>query len=256
VCVSTQVGCPIGCIFCASGLEGLVRDLGVAEIVEQVLHVRRRLGRRPSHVVVMGMGEGLLNLDALAAAVRLWRHPDGLAISPRRITVSTASRGALIDRLADADLGVNLAVSLHGADDATRSRLVPTSGPGRVDELVQAAARYAARTGRDATVEYVLIAGVNDDLAQADALARRVRGRHLHVNLIPLNPVAHRPDLEAPGAPVARAFLERLKAAGASATLRTRRGDDIDAACGQLAVTRSRARAREDGGATGGRRLP
>jgi 23S rRNA (adenine2503-C2)-methyltransferase len=239
VCVSTQVGCPIACVFCASGVGGLVRNLSVAEIAEQPLHFARRLGRRPSHVVVMGMGEPLLNLRGLVPAVRIWTDPLGLGFSPRRVTVSTAGAPAMVDRLAEADLGVTLAVSLHGPDDETRRRLVPASPPGRTRDLVDAAARYARRTGRDATVEYVLIAGENDSEAHARALAQAVHGRHLHVNLIPLNPVAHQPGLRPPSGIAARAFARHLREAGVAATLRTQRGEDIHAACGQLALERA-----------------
>ena len=239
VCVSTQVGCPIACVFCASGVGGLVRNLSAAEIVEQVLHVRRRLGERPSHVVVMGMGEPLLNLENLAAAVRRWTDPEGLGFSPRRITVSTAGAPAWIDRFAALDLGVNLAISLHGPDDAVRRRLVPGSPAGRVAGLVDAAARYARASGRDATAEYVLIAGENDQPEHAAALADALAGRHVHVNLIPLNPVTHRPDLAAPSTAASRAFVGVLRERGVSATLRTRRGADIRAACGQLALERA-----------------
>ncbi len=239
VCVSTQVGCPIGCTFCASGVGGVVRDLTAAEIAEQVLHVRRHIDKRPSHIVVMGMGEPLLNLPNLAAAIRLWTDPRGLAFSPRRITVSTAATPAGIDRLAALDLGVQLAVSLHAPDDEVRRRLVPGSPAGRVLGLVDAAARYARTTGRDATAEYVLIAGENDKPEHAAVLAQALEGRHIHVNLIPLNPVSHRPDLRAPSGNAAHAFLATLQARGVSATLRTRRGDDIAAACGQLAMDRA-----------------
>ncbi len=239
VCVSTQVGCPIGCVFCASGVGGLVRNLTVAEIAEQVLRVRNRLGARPSHVVVMGMGEPLLNLENLAKAIRIWSDPAGMDFGARRITVSTAGTAAMIDRFAAQDLGCHLAVSLHGPDDATRRRLVPTSPVGRVQDLVDAAARYARASGRDVTVEYVLIAGENDAPEHATALAAALRGRHLHVNLIPLNPVAHRPDLKAPSGLAAKAFARRLEEGGVRAHLRSRRGDDIHAACGQLALERS-----------------
>ncbi len=239
VCVSTQVGCPIRCVFCASGVGGLVRNLETAEIVEQPLHVQARIGARPTHVVIMGMGEPLLNLENLARAVRWWVRPEGWGLSPRRITVSTASTAHLVEALLEADLGVNLAVSLHAPDDETRHALVPTSRPGRTEELVAAAARYARETGRDATVEYVLVEGTNDRPEHARRLATLVRGRHLHVNLIPLNPVGHRPDLRAPSGVVARAFAERLRSAGVSSTLRTRRGEDIHAACGQLAMERA-----------------
>lgn len=239
VCVSTQVGCPIGCVFCASGVGGLVRNLTTAEIAEQVLRVRQRLGERPSHIVVMGMGEPLANLQNLAAALRILMDPAGMDFGARRITVSTAGTAAMVDRFAAEDLGVHLAVSLHGPDDETRRRLVPTSPVGRVRDLVDAAARYARKSGRDATVEYVLIEGENDRPEHADALAALLRGRHIHVNLIPLNPVSHRPDLKAPSGLAARAFARRVETGGVPARLRSRRGDDIHAACGQLALERS-----------------
>lgn len=242
VCVSTQVGCPIGCTFCASGVDGLVRNLTTAEIVEQVLHVVRHLGGRPSHLVVMGMGEPLLNLAALEPSIRLWTDKGGLGFSPRRITVSTASTATLVDRLLQTGLRVNLAVSLHGPDDVTRGRLVPTNRPGQVETLVDAAIRYARGSGRDATVEYVLIEGENDRPEHADALARLLAGRHVHLNLIPLNAVDHRPDLRAPTGRAAQAFARRVEEAGASVTLRSRRGDDIEAACGQLAAKRTLGR--------------
>ena len=241
VCVSTQVGCPIRCVFCASGVQGLLRDLSPAEIVEQLLHVRAYLGTRPTHIVAMGMGEPLLNLPALEAAIRTWIDPDGLGFSPRRITVSTAGTPSKIDRLADLGLGVNLAISLHAPDDATRARLVPGSPGGRTQALIEAGARYARKTGRDVTVEYVLIAGWNDAPDHADTLAAAVAGRHIHVNLIPLNPVGHRDDLKAPSGLAARGFARRLEERGVSVTLRTQRGDDIAAACGQLALERALA---------------
>jgi 23S rRNA (adenine2503-C2)-methyltransferase len=189
----------------------------------------------------MGMGEPLLNLESLAAAIRLWTHPEGLGLSPRRITVSTAGTPSKVDRLAELELGVHLAISLHAPDDAVRARLIPGSPPGRTRALVDAAARYARGSRRDATVEYVLIRGANDRLEHADALAALVRGRHLHVNLIPLNPVSHRPDLRAPSGLEGQAFARRLREQGISVTLRTQRGEDIHAACGQLALERSLA---------------
>ncbi len=239
VCVSTQVGCPIRCVFCASGVRGLVRNLDAAEIVEQLIHARALLGRRPTHVVLMGMGEPLLNLDAVVRAIRIWTHRDGLALSPRRITVSTALVPARIDALAAENLGVNLAVSLHAPDDATRAVLVPGSPAGRVAGLIDAAVRFARTTRRDATIEYVLIAGENDRPEHAEALADALAGTPLHVNLIPFNPVAHRPDLKAPSGLAATGFARRLAARGIRVTLRTRRGDDIAAACGQLALERA-----------------
>jgi 23S rRNA (adenine2503-C2)-methyltransferase len=239
VCVSTQVGCPIACVFCASGVGGLVRNLSAAEIAEQVLHVARRLGERPSNIVVMGMGEPLLNLKALAHALSILFDPVGFDFGARRVTISTAGTAPMIDRLTEMDLGVHLAISLHGPDDAVRRRLVPTSPEGRVQDLVDAGARFARKTGRDVTIEYVLIEGENDRPEHAEALAAAVAGRHLHVNLIPLNPVSHRPDLRAPSGLAARGFARRLEDAGVATRLRSRHGDDIHAACGQLAMERA-----------------
>ncbi|MDJ0523543.1 MAG: 23S rRNA (adenine(2503)-C(2))-methyltransferase RlmN [Planctomycetota bacterium] len=239
ICVSSQVGCPIRCVFCASGVEGLIRNLDVAEIAEQVLRVRAHLGERPSHIVMMGMGEPLLNIENVIAAIRLWTDKDGLGFSPRRITVSTAGTPSKVDRLAESGLGVHIAISLHAPDDETRARLVPGSPGGRTRALVEAGARYARKTGRDVTVEYVLMAGENDAPEHADALAALTAGRHIHVNLIPLNPVSHRPDLKAPSGLAATGFLRRLQQQGVSATLRTQRGEDIAAACGQLALERA-----------------
>jgi len=239
VCVSTQVGCPVRCVFCASGVGGLLRNLTTAEIAEQVLRVQQHLGARPTNIVVMGMGEPLLNLPALAAAIRLWEDPAGMDFGARRITVSTAGTAPMIDRLNAEDLGVHLAVSLHGPDDETRRRLIPTSPEGRVQDLVEAASRFARKTGRDVTVEYVLVASENDAPAHAETLGRLLTGRHIHVNLIPLNPVAHRPDLRAPSGLACRAFARRLEELGVPTRLRSQRGDDIHAACGQLALERS-----------------
>jgi 23S rRNA (adenine2503-C2)-methyltransferase len=239
VCVSTQVGCPIRCVFCASGVRGLLRNLSIAEIAEQVLRVQQRLRARPTNIVVMGMGEPLLNLEALAAAIRIWEDPAGMNFGARRITVSTAGTAPMVDRLCAEDLGVHLAVSLHGPDDATRKRLIPTSPEGRVADLVEAATRFARKTGRDVTVEYVLVAGENDTPAHATTLGHLLTGRHIHVNLIPLNPVAHRPDLGAPSGLACQAFARRLEELGVATRLRTQRGDDIHAACGQLALERA-----------------
>ena len=172
-------------------------------------------------------------------AIRIWTHPDGMGMSPRRITVSTALTPQRIDALAAADLGVNLAVSLHAPDDVTRAELVPGSPVGRVKALVEAAARFATTTRRDATVEYVLIDKLNDQPAHAEALADVLEGLPIHVNLIPFNPVSHRPDLAPPSGLAATGFARRLAERNVSVTLRTQRGEDIAAACGQLALERA-----------------
>lgn len=239
VCVSSQVGCPIRCVFCASGVKGLVRNLSVAEIVEQLYRVTQDLGQRPTNIVMMGMGEPLLNFDAVTGAIAFWLDEAGQHYSPRRITVSTAGTASRIYKLGKTELGVHLAISLHGSDDETRAQLVPGSPAGRVEELIDAAAWYARHTGRDATVEYVLIAGANDQPRHAEALASAIRGRHVHVNLIPLNPVKHEPQLKPPSGTVSMSFAGRLREHRVSCTLRTQRGEDINAACGQLALERS-----------------
>lgn len=232
VCVSTQVGCAIGCIFCASGADGLARNLSPGEIVEQALHARRAMApAHLTHVVVMGMGEPLMNLDALLRALGVLTAPWGLALSPRRITVSTIGLPEGIRRLAAEGPGVNLAVSLHAADDVTRERLVPHARP--VAQVVAAARDYLHRTGREVTFECVLVAGVNDSPADAQGLADAVGREPILVNLLPLNPARGRDLAEPPPARVER-FAGELRRRGVRVQVRRRRGADIEGACGQL----------------------
>jgi len=235
-CVSTQVGCRMGCVFCASGKEGLVRNLAAFEMVEQVLLIRDHLegGRRLANVTFMGIGEPLANFCALVAALDLINHSSGLAIGARRISVSTCGLVKGIRRLADLGRQIHLAISLHAPNDPLRRRLI--GGPGRrpVAEIIEAARYYFQRTTRKVTFEYVLIAGVNDSLACAGELAGLVGDFPAMVNLIPLNPVASGSDLAAPPRSVCRGFLAELKRRGVEACLRQRRGADLDAACGQL----------------------
>ncbi len=242
LCVSTQVGCAMGCVFCASGQAGLVRGLGAAEIVSQVLVAREHLGadQELKNLVFMGMGEPLHHYDETARAIRLLTHPDGLGMSPRRITVSTVGLLPGIRRLG-ADFGgkVGLAVSLHAPDDETRSRIVPMNRRYPVAELIAALRAYPLPRRRRITLEYTLIAGVNDRLDQARALVRLVRGLRVKINLIPMNPIAAS-ELRAPVPSRVEAFRDELTSAGLSAFLRTRRGDDVDAACGQLALQPAR----------------
>lgn len=236
VCLSTQAGCAMGCVFCATGQMGLLRDLDAGECVEQVVWCARELarqGRRLSHVVFMGMGEPLANWDATWATVERLTDPEGLALSPRRLTLSTVGIVPGIDRLSTAGKPVRLAVSLHAPDDALRSRLVGINRSHPLDAILAACRRYQAAGGRRITFEYVLIAGCNDDVAQAKALARRLRGIRSHVNLIPLNPTADS-SLQPPSAAACLAFRDAIVAAGISCTLRLRRGIDIQAGCGQL----------------------
>lgn len=236
-CISTQVGCGVGCVFCASGADGVVRNLEVAEIVEQVLWLREEAGARLTNVVVMGMGEPLHNVAALDGALRLLQEPEGIDLGARRVTVSTSGPRQGFEELLATGLRVKLAISLHAARDEVRRRLVPRGGSGSVEELREMARRWFEATGRDVTYEYVLIEGRNDGDEDADALAR-LCDRNRNVNLLPMNPVEFAPGLRAPPLERSQRFAERLRAAGVTVHLRRRRGDDVSAACGQLRRTR------------------
>jgi len=238
LCISTQVGCAMGCVFCASGRAGLKRGLGAGEIVSQVLLAKRELGpgEELKNLVFMGMGEPLHHYDETARALRLITHPDGGGMSPRRITVSTVGLIPGMKRLGD-DFGgkVGLAVSLHAPDDPTRDAIIPMNKRYPVAELVQALRNYPLPKRRRITIEYTLIEGVNDTDTHADALPRLLRGIPVKVNLIPMNPVEGSP-LRAPSADRVAHFQEKLARAGYSCFVRTRRGSAVNAACGQLAL--------------------
>ncbi len=237
-CVSTQVGCAMGCAFCASGVAGWKRHLGADEIVAQVIAGRARLqaSERLRSVVFMGMGEPLHNYDATARAIRLLSHPDGVGLSTRRITVSTSGLIPEIARLgADFDGHIGLAVSLHAADDDTRSRLMPINTKYPLGALVAALRAYPLPRRRRITIEYTLIAGRNDAASDATKLARLLRGIAVKVNLIPMNPIVAS-DLGPPPMTAVLAFQRILCDADYSCFIRRRRGDDVDAACGQLAL--------------------
>ncbi len=239
VCISTQVGCGVGCIFCASGEQGVVRNLDAGEIVDQVHLVRTASGgERPGNVVVMGMGEPLHNVNPLVKALRLLQDPRGLDLSPRRITVSTSGPRAGFRELLSSGVKVNLAVSLHAAEDRLRQELVPRGDTGTVQELQGMAAAWFRATRRDVTFEYVLLAGINDRDEDALALAR-LAGRHLNVNLIPMNPVPYAPQLRAPSRERIQSFVDLLERAGVVVHVRRQRGDDVAAACGQLRLSRA-----------------
>jgi 23S rRNA (adenine2503-C2)-methyltransferase len=235
-CISTQVGCPVGCAFCATGQMGLRRNLTVGEIVAQALHCARLLqaeGGRLSNVVLMGMGEPLLNYEASLAAVRRLVDPTGLNIGQRHITLSTVGVVPGIERLSAEGLAITLAVSLHAATDRLRDQLVPFNRRYGLDALFEACTRYARRTGQRVSFEWVLIERVNDTPEQAEALAARLVGLSAHVNLIPLNPTPGydgRPPAEER---IAR-FVRVLERRRVPYTLRVRRGIDIQAGCGQL----------------------
>lgn len=243
-CISTQVGCGVGCVFCASGAKGVVRNLEAHEIVEQVLWLREAAQgaeeapeARLTNVVVMGMGEPLHNVASLVRALRLVQDPEGIDLGSRRITVSTSGPTKGFEEFLAAGLRVNLAVSLHAPTDELRRRLVPKGGTGTVAELREMARRWFETTGRDTTFEYVLLGGINDRDADAHALAR-VAGRHRNVNLIPMNPVSFAPELSAPSRERTDAFAAILGRAGVVVHVRRQRGDDVLAACGQLRLSR------------------
>jgi len=235
VCISTQVGCAMGCAFCATGIDGVVRNLGCGEIIEQMLQLQRILGpeERLSHVVVMGMGEPLLNLDALLPALADATDRDGLGISARRITISTVGLPEGIRRLARENCQYHLAVSLHAADDTLRNEIVPANRGFGIAAILAAADDYFEQTGRRVTFEYVLLSGVNDQAEHARQLIQRLRGRPALVNLIPYNPVPGLPFRRPSSATTAR-FVEILTQGGLNVNIRHRKGDRIDAACGQL----------------------
>lgn len=241
VCVSTQVGCPVGCPFCATGQSGFVRNLSPGEIVDQVLFFARQLkeqGQELTHVVFMGMGEPLLNYDATWQAVETLHDPQGFNLGARRMTISTAGVVPGIERLAGEALQVGLAISLHAPTDALRRKLVPISSRYPLGQLMAACERYVKCTGRRVTFEYALIQGVNDSLEQARLLAALLSGLLCHVNLIPLNPTA---DSEwQPSSPVqVSAFNEELRGSRINSTVRVRRGMSIEAGCGQLRSRRA-----------------
>jgi 23S rRNA (adenine2503-C2)-methyltransferase len=234
VCISSQAGCGMGCVFCATGQGGLSRQLTTGEIVEQVVRARRRAApRRVGNVVFMGMGEPMANYANVWGAVE--RLHGDLGISARRITISTVGLVPGIRKLAAESLPVNLAVSLHAANDELRTRLVPPNRRYPLAVLLEACRDYVEASGRRLSFEWALIAGVNDRPCDAGELAAAARPLHAHVNLIPLNPTPGYPTRGTPPAGV-RAFRDRLVGLGINVTIRDNRGTDIDAACGQLAT--------------------
>jgi len=248
VCISTQVGCAVGCPFCATGQSGFVRNLSSGEILGQVLHYARRLAgthtggtaaasnlkpSRVSNVVVMGMGEPLANYAATWAALERLNDPDGFAFGARHMTLSTAGWVPGIDRMSQERMQVGLAVSLHAPTDPLRSKLVPLNQRFPLGELMGACQRYVERTGRRITFEYALLQGINDSDEQAVRLRRLLQKLLCHVNLIPVNRVAESPFLPS-SRERTQSFLQVLRHGGISATVRLRRGLDIEAGCGQL----------------------
>jgi 23S rRNA (adenine2503-C2)-methyltransferase len=234
-CISTQVGCGMGCVFCASGLNGLARNLTSGEILEQLIRLRNLLplSQRLTHIVVMGMGEPLANLDALLVALEIAGTKDGLDIGARHVTISTVGLPTKIRRLAELGKQYSLAVSLHAPNNLLRTRIVPTNDKTGLAEILFAAEYFFERTGRQVTYEYVLLKGINDSLEQAKELGQLLHGRRAHVNLIPFNDVAGLP-YQSPTPAALSAFVNTLRSGGISVKVRKRKGSTIDAACGQL----------------------
>jgi 23S rRNA (adenine2503-C2)-methyltransferase len=235
ICISTQVGCGMGCVFCASGLDGLARNLTTGEIVEQMLQLQLLLApeERLSHIVVMGIGEPLANLDALMPALEEASREDGLGISGRRITVSTVGLPKAMRRLAEAGARYRLAVSLHAPNDELRREIVPTGETISLASILAEADHYFELSGRQLTFEYVLLAGINDSAAHAEELADLLGKRTAMVNVIPFNPVSGLP-YRTPSTVAQQAFRSILESRGVTVHFRHRKGDAIDAACGQL----------------------
>ncbi len=243
ICISTQVGCAMGCVFCASGLDGLKRDLNAGEIVAQLLQVcYREDARTPrarmelasfDNIVVMGMGEPLANYDALLRALTIVNADWGLGFGARRITISTSGLVPKILKLADEELGFRLAISLHGATDEVREKIMPVNKAYPLAKLIPAIRAFSEKHGRMVTLEFILIEEVNDSLPQAEKLRDIARDLHAHVNLIPYNTVAGLP-WKRPSLTRQERFADILRDARISVTLRREKGHDIDAACGQL----------------------
>ena len=231
VCISSQVGCRMGCAFCASTIAGKVRNLTPSEMLDQVLFTQLDAGEEISNIVLMGIGEPLDNMENVLKFLELVNHPDGMNIGMRHISLSTCGVVPGIDALADLRLQLTLSVSLHAPDSETRSRIMPVNRAYDVEQLFAACHRYFQKTGRRISFEYAMIDGVNDHDWQADLIAQRIHGMPGHVNLIPLNDV-----VESPFKPSKRiaAFQKRLESHGITATVRRSLGGDIDASCGQL----------------------
>jgi 23S rRNA (adenine2503-C2)-methyltransferase len=235
ICISTQVGCGMGCVFCASGLDGLERNLTTGEIVEQMLRLQQLLGpdERLSHVVVMGMGEPLANLDNLLPALEEASREDGLGISARRITISTVGLPKPMRRLAEAGARYRLAVSLHAPNEEIRRQIVPVGEKILLADILAEADHYFDLSGRQLTFEYVLLAGINDSPEHAHELARLLGRRTALVNVIPFNPVSGLP-YRTPSTSAQQTFRRILEDSGLAVRFRHKKGDAIDAACGQL----------------------
>jgi 23S rRNA (adenine2503-C2)-methyltransferase len=242
LCISTQAGCAMGCVFCATGQMGFRRHLTSGEIIEQVLYYARQLkaeGQMVSNVVIMGMGEPFHNYDATLAAIDRLNHPQGMALGERRFTLSTVGLAPMIERFAREKRQINLAVSLHAANDELRTAMLPINRKYPLDALLAACRDYVAQTRRRITFEWALIREVNDSPEQARQLVKRLRGLLCHVNVIPLNPTQKYPG-QATTRQRVEAFRAELERGGIPCSIRLRRGIDIQAGCGQLAGSQNR----------------
>ena len=233
ICISSEVGCPMGCKFCASTLGGLVRRLAPSELLDQVIFSQKESGLPISNIVLMGIGEPLDNFDAVMQFLELVNSPEGLNIGMRHISLSTCGLVDKIEMLAERKLQLTLSVSLHSPDDESRSRIMPVNRRWGVDTLLAACRDYFEKTGRRVSFEYTMISGVSDSEAQAQLLAKKLQGMAAHVNLIPLNSVEETGLRTSTHAAIAR-FQEILQQHGVTATVRRTLGSDIDASCGQL----------------------
>ena len=245
LCISTQVGCKMGCAFCASSIDGYKRDLTASEMLDQVLYSQKDIGQRISNVVLMGIGEPLDNFDNVLRFIKLITHPSGLNIGARHITLSTCGQVENIDKLADYDVQLTLAISLHAPDDETRSQLVPLNNKYNVSCLFDAAGRYFKKTGRRVTFEYVMIDGINDTLNQAELLSKLLKETGSHLNLILLSDVQER-KYKASSKERLYGFTGILDKNKINYTVRRSLGTDIKAACGQLRHHRQSAATQQD----------
>ena len=233
VCISSQVGCRMGCRFCASTLDGLVRGLRPSEMIDQIYQIGKDIGERISNVVVMGTGEPLDNYDNLLRFIELLTDENGINISQRNLTVSTCGLVPRMKQLADEQLSITLALSLHASNQEKRKELMPVANSYDIHEVVDACRYYFSKTGRRVTFEYSLVGGVNDTSEDAAELSALVKGMNCHINLIPVNPIKERSYVQS-NAGVIEAFKKRLEKNGINVTIRREMGRDIDGACGQL----------------------
>ena len=235
ICVSTQIGCAMGCVFCATGQMGFETNLKAEHIVSQVIHFAELLEKRGEHVtnlVFMGMGEPMANYDEMIRAVKILTHDRGFGLGQRHITISTIGITSGIEKLAEEDLQIGLAISLHAPNNELRKKLVPTAGPNSVEDIIESGRNYFKKTGRRVTFEYALMEGINDSPEIANELARLLHGNGSHVNIIPINPTAG--DFKRPSEKNVLEFERILRQSGVNCTVRVEKGTEISAACGQL----------------------